>query len=43
METPFATDKSADNRGYTIWFQASYALWTPPEAPAAPKAPLIYK
>jgi hypothetical protein len=41
--TPFALDKSADNRGYTIWFQASYALWTPPELPAAPKAPLIYK
>ena len=42
--TPFVLDKSADNRGYTIWFQASYALWTPPEAPAAPaKAPLIYK
>jgi hypothetical protein len=41
--TPFVTDKSADNRGYTIWFQASYALWTPPEAPAPAKAPLIYK
>jgi hypothetical protein len=36
-------DPAATNSGYTVWFQASYALWTPPEAPAAPKAPLIYK
>jgi hypothetical protein len=39
----FATDKSSDNRGYTLWFQASYALWTPPAAPAPVKSPLIYK
>jgi hypothetical protein len=36
-------DPSATNSGYTLWFQASFALWTPPEQPAAPKAPLVYK
>jgi len=36
-------DPAATNSGYTVWFQASYALWTPPAAPEAPKAPLIYK
>jgi hypothetical protein len=36
-------DPAATNSGYTLWFQASYALWTPPEAAPAPKTPLIYK
>ena len=36
-------DPSAAGKGYTLWFQVSYALWTPPEAPAAPKSPLVYK
>ena len=36
-------DPSTDQNGYTLWFQASYALWTPPEAPPAEKHPLIYK
>ncbi len=31
------------NSGYVVWFQASYALWTPEPAPAPVKAPLIYK
>jgi hypothetical protein len=29
--------------GYILWFQLSYALWTPQEQAPAPKAPLIYK
>jgi hypothetical protein len=30
--------------GEQVWFQVSYALWTPPEQPAAPaRQPLIYK
>jgi hypothetical protein len=36
-------DPSAGVNGPTFWFQASYALWTPPEAAPAPKSPLIYK
>jgi hypothetical protein len=36
-------DPSNDVTGYTLWFQASYALWTPPAAPAPAKTPLIYK
>jgi hypothetical protein len=41
--TAAGLDPSNANTGYTLWFQASYALWTPPEQPAAPKTPLIYK
>ena len=29
--------------GYILWFQASYALWVPPEREPAPKAAMIYK
>jgi hypothetical protein len=36
-------DPSLGSTGPTYWFQASYALWTPPEAAPAPKSPLIYK
>ena len=45
VSTPVLHDPSKDAGvgGYTLWFQASYALWTPPEAPAPAKAPLIYK
>ena len=43
VTTPVLHDPSVDQTGYTLWFQASYALWTPPEAPAPAKAPLIYK
>jgi hypothetical protein len=38
-----AGDPSTGVNGATYWFQASYALWTPPEAAPAPKSPLIYK
>jgi len=35
---------SVTQSGYTFWFQASYALYTPEEAAPAPsKKPLIYK
>jgi hypothetical protein len=43
VTTPVLHDPSVDQTGYTLWFQASYALWTPPEAPAETKRPLIYK
>ena len=45
VSAPVLHDPSKDNGvgGYTLWFQASYALWTPPEAPPEPKRPLIYK
>jgi hypothetical protein len=36
-------DPSVGSNGPTYWFQASYALWTPPEPAPAPKSPLIYK
>jgi hypothetical protein len=36
-------DPAATNSGYTVWLQASYALWTPPKQPAAPKTPVVYK
>jgi hypothetical protein len=43
VTAPVLHDPSVDQTGYTLWFQASYALWTPPEAPPEPKRPLIYK
>jgi hypothetical protein len=43
VAAPVLHDPAADQHGYTLWFQASYALWTPPEAPPAEKHPLIYK
>ena len=45
VATPIVHDPSSNAGvgGYTLWFQASYALWTPPEQAPAPKAPLIYK
>jgi hypothetical protein len=35
--------QSVQSNGYTVWVQASWALWTPPEQAPAPKSPLIYK
>jgi len=34
---------AVQSNGYTLWVQASWALWTPPAAPAPAKQPLIYK
>jgi hypothetical protein len=36
-------DPSVGANQVTVWFQASYALWSPPEQAPAPKSPLIYK
>jgi hypothetical protein len=36
-------DPTVTNTGYTVWFQISYALWTPPAEEAPAKRPLIYK
>jgi hypothetical protein len=41
--TAAGLDPAVTNSGYTVWLQASFALWTPPEQTPAPKAPLIYK
>ena len=36
-------DAGNASSSWIVWFQASYALWTPPAPPEAPRAPLIYK
>jgi hypothetical protein len=41
--TAAGLDPSTGVNGASYWFQAGYALWTPPEQAPAPKAPLIYK